>query len=107
MPARPVYACPCAVCQQEEEDGATQEHHRQMNLLLSRLEEQQRRWYAAREAHRAGAGGEQVVAQITGLSVKTIHRGQQDLATSLATRPTERVRLAGGGRPRAEKKTLG
>jgi hypothetical protein len=106
MPARPVYTCPCAVCQHAEEDPATAEHHRQMNLLLSRLDEQQRRWYAALEANHLGAGGDEMVAQISGLSVKTIRRGQQDLAASLATRPTERVRLAGGGRPRAEKKTL-
>jgi hypothetical protein len=106
MPARPIHACPCAVCQQAE-DSPTREQHRQMNLLLSRLDEQQRRWYAALEANRVGANGDQMVAQITGLSVKTIHRGQQDLATSLATRPTERVRVAGGGRLRVEKKTLG
>ncbi len=105
MPARPVHLCACPVCQQEDEDAATAESHRQMNLLLSRLDEQQRRWYAALEANRIGLDGAQVVAQISGLSVKTIHRGQQDLAASLGTRPTERVRLAGGGRPRAEKKT--
>jgi hypothetical protein len=81
------------------------EQHEQMNLLLSRLDEQQRRWYAALEANRLGRGGEQAVAQITGLSVKTIHRGQQELATALAARPTGRVRLPGGGRPCAEKKT--
>ena len=74
--------------------------------LLSRLDEQQRRWFAALEANRLGLGGERVVAEITGMSVKTIHRGQQELAHSLATRPTARVRLVGGGRPRAEKKML-
>jgi len=103
MPARPVHCCPCGVCQHEEA-SATREHHQQMNLLLSRLDEQQRRWYAALEAHRAGPGGEQRVAQITGLSVKTIRRGRQEVASSLETRPTERVRLVGGGRPHAEKK---
>ena len=105
MPTRPVHSCLCAVCQQGE-DHATREHHRQLNLLLSRLDEQQRRWCAAMEASRLGRGGEQTVAQITGLSVPTIHRGQQELAASLATRPTARVRLIGGGRPRAEKKML-
>jgi len=104
MPARPVHCCPCGVCQHEEA-SATREHHQQMNLLLSRLDEQQRRWYAALEAQRAGPGGEQRVARITGLSVKTIRRGRQEVASSLETRPTERVRLVGGGRPRAEKKT--
>jgi hypothetical protein len=105
MPARPVYCCPCALCQQEE-TSATREHHQQMNLVLSRLDEQQRRWSAALEANRLGPGGDQVVAEITGLSGKTIRKGQQELASSLATRPTARVRLVGGGRPRAEKKML-
>ena len=36
---------------------------------------------------------------------KTILRGRQELASSLAERPEQRVRLPGGGRPRAEKKT--
>ncbi len=76
-----------------------------MNLLLSRLDEQQRRWYAALEANHLGAEGDEMVARISGLSVKTIHRGQEELAANLATRPTERVRVAGGGRPRTEKKT--
>lgn len=105
MPARPVHSCPCAVCQQEE-ISATRAQHQQMNLLLSRLDEQQRRWYAALEANRAGPSGDQVVAQITGLSVKTIRRGQEELAVSLVTRPAARVRVVGGGRPRAEKKML-
>ncbi len=105
MPARPVHRCLCALCQQEE-TAATRAHHEQINLVLSRLDEQQRRWSAALEANRLGSGGDQRVAEITGLSVKTIRRGQQELASSLVTRPTTRVRLGGGGRPRAEKKTL-
>ena len=78
-----------------------------MNLLLSRLDEQQRRWYVAVESNRIGPGGDgdRVLAQITGLDEKTIQRGRQELASSLAERPEQRVRLPGGGRPRAEKKT--
>ncbi len=76
-----------------------------MNLLLSRLDEQQRRWYAAIESERLGAGGDEVLSHITGLDVKTIQRGRQELERDLVDRPRERVRLPGGGRPRAEKKT--
>jgi hypothetical protein len=75
-----------------------------MNLLLSRLDEQQRRWYAAVESNRLGHGGDQLVAQITGLAPHTIQRGRRELAAALAERPTERVRVPGAGRPRAEKK---
>jgi hypothetical protein len=75
-----------------------------MNMLLSRLDEQQRRWYAAVESNRVGHGGDQLVAQITGLDPHTIQRGRQELAAALAERPTDRVRTPGAGRPQAEKK---
>jgi hypothetical protein len=73
--------------------------HRQVNLLLSRLDEQQRRWFVALEANRIGYGGVRLMSQITGMDEKTIHRGQQELANGLMDRPTNRVRLPGGGRP--------
>ena len=57
------------------------------------------------ESNRIGAGGDRLLAQITGLDEKTIERGRQELAGSLAERPEQRVRLPGGGWPRAEKKT--
>jgi hypothetical protein len=78
--------------------------HEQMNLLLSRLDEAERRWYAAVEATRLGRGGVRLVAQITGLDEKTIRRGQEELAGSLADVPLKRQRRAGGGRPPVEKK---
>ena len=53
------------------------------------------------ESNRLGAGGDRLLAQITGLDEKTIQRGRQELAG----RPEQRVRLPGAGRPRAEKKT--
>jgi hypothetical protein len=46
-----------------------------------------------------------LVAHITGLDPHTIRRGRQELAVLLAERPTDRVRVPGAGRPRAEKKT--
>jgi hypothetical protein len=57
------------------------------------------------EANRIGHGGIRLVSQITGMDEKTIHRGQQELVTELADRPTDQVRLSGGGRPPVEKKT--
>ena len=76
-----------------------------MNLFLSRLDEQQRRWYVALEADRLGHGGERLLSRITGMDEKTIRRGREELAAGLAERPTDRVRLSGGGRPPVEKKT--
>jgi hypothetical protein len=76
-----------------------------MNLLLSRLDEQQRRWFAALEAQKVGHGGIRLLSQITGLDEKTIVRGQQEMQEQLTTRPAERIRQPGGGRPATEKKT--
>ncbi len=57
------------------------------------------------ESTRIGAGGDRLLAQITGLDEKTIQRGRKELAGEFAERPEQHVRLPGGGRPRAEKKT--
>lgn len=75
-----------------------------MNLSLSRLDEQQRRWYAAVESHRVGRGGAILLTQITGITDKTIRRGRQEPARSLADRPSDRVRCPGGGVRRSKKK---
>ena len=99
-----IHQCKCAKCQQETAHP-DQALHRRINLLVSRLDEQQRRWYVAMEAERVGPGGDELLSQITGLDAKTIQRGRQELESGLADRPGERVRLPGGGRPHAEKKT--
>ena len=104
MTQQAIHQCTCAVCQ-EGKDEHTQMIHHQINVVISRLDEQQRRWYAALEANRHGHGGIERVHQITGLSEKTIRRGQQELAIDLEGRPTEGVRLPGGGRLRVEKKS--
>src|SRR5438874_5389421 len=103
MSAIDVRGCQCPRCQV----GATHPDrvlHEQINLLLSRLHEAERRWYAAVEANRRGRGGTRLVAQITGLDEKTIRRGQEEVAGSLADVPLQRQRRAGGGRPPVEKK---
>ena len=96
-----VHACRCSACRAGE--LAPLEEHRQLNLLLSRLNEQQRRWVAGREAARLGHGGIKLVTEITGLHPETIRRGRDELADDLRGRPTEQVRLPGGGRPMVEK----
>ena len=104
MPKAEVHQCQGPHCQQDAAPP-DQALHYQMNLLLSRLDEQQRRWYAAVESNRLGHGGDQLVAQGTGLGPHTIQRGRRELAAALAERPTDRVRLPGAGRPRAEKQS--
>ena len=97
-----VHDCGCTDCRAGEHPE--RDSHRQLNLLLSRLDEQQRRWVAAREAKRLGHGGFQRIAEITGLHPETIRRGRDELDDELRTRPTDQIRLPGGGRPRVEKK---
>jgi len=97
-----VHECGCAACRAG--DHADRDDHRQLNLLLSRLDEQQRRWVAGREAKRLGHGGLKLLAEITGLHPETIRRGGDELDEELRERPTDPVRLPGGGRPRVEKK---
>jgi hypothetical protein len=96
--------CACAACQAG--DHPEREDHRYLNLIFSRLDEQQRRWVAGREARRRGHGGIQRVAEITGLHPETIRIGRDELEQDLEGRPTDRVRLPGGGRPCVEKKIL-
>lgn len=104
MPLSGIHVCQCPNCQQPGKHPDKKLHH-QMNLLLSRLDEQQRRWYVAVEANRMGHGGGRLLSQITGMDEKTIQRGQQELEQGFAQRPTDQVRLVGGGRPLVEKKT--
>jgi len=101
MSSPPVHRCACAKCRVRtpHPDRAL---HRQINLLVSRLDEQQRRWFVALEALRLGHGGEQRLAEITGLSPHTIRRGRRELEAGLADCPTDRVRAPGGGRPARE-----
>ena len=98
-----IHQCTCLKCQSQADHPEKVIHH-QINLILSRSNEQQRRWYAALEAQRYGHGGIKLVAQITGLSERTIRRGKNELESGLGDRPTDRVRLPGAGRPPVEKK---
>jgi hypothetical protein len=99
MSERNINVCMCLACQQGE-DHPDREFHQMMNLFMSRLNEQQRRWYAGLEAYRRGHGGVRLVAEITGLSEKTVRRGQKELLDSLIEFSPARIRRAGGGRSR-------
>ena len=99
-----VHECECKACRQTKDHPDWQVHH-QMNIFLSRLDEQQRRWYVGLESKKIGHGGDSLLSQITGMDVETIRRGRRELEEDLPNRPTDRIRLEGGGRPRVEKKT--
>ena len=71
-------------------------------LFYGLLDEQQRRLYAGLESLEWGHGGDQRMAQLFGLDADTVARGRAELLSGQVLH--ERVRRAGGGRPRAEKK---
>lgn len=70
--------------------------------MVSTLDERQRRLFVGLESQQLGYGGDRILAQITGLSVKTIAAGRRELQ---AGQLTKHIRAAGAGRPRVEKKT--
>jgi len=74
-------------------------------VFLSRLDEQRRRWYVGLESNKVGHGGDTLLAQITGMDVETIRRGRREIDDDLQSRPADRIRAKGGGRPAVEKKT--
>ena len=99
-----IHECECEICQAGE-DEAVKTYHRHINLVLSRLDEGQRRWYVASLSSGPGAPSDDMLAQITGLSSKTIQRGRHDLEAELSELEVGRQRRSGGGRKKAEKKT--
>ena len=101
MRAPSIHRCECEKCRSRA-PHPDRMLHRQINLLASRLDEQQRRWFVALEAMRLGRGGQQLLAQVSGLDRHTIERGRRELSAGLKQRPAERIRLPGGGRPAAE-----
>jgi hypothetical protein len=100
-----VHRCTCGTCQAGS-DPQLARHHHQINLLLSRMSEPPRRWYAASLADEPHAPSLSDLARITGLAPKPIQLGRHELSADLADHPPTRQRRPGGGRPRAEKKTL-
>jgi hypothetical protein len=80
-------------------------YHRHINLVLSRLAEAERRWYIGSLSSAPGATSDAMLAQISGLSDKTIARGRQELGDGLKDSAAGRQRRHGGGRQKAEKKT--
>lgn len=71
-------------------------------LFLSLLDEKQRRLYAGLESLKLGYGGDQRLADFIGLDPHTVARGRRELLEQDLDR--ERIRKAGGGRKRLEKK---
>jgi transposase len=70
--------------------------------LLPRLNERDRRLALATEAKSWGRGGISAVHEATGVSKATIRRGKIELDIEPTEQPSDRVRIPGGGRKKAE-----
>jgi hypothetical protein len=71
-------------------------------LFYSLLDEQQRRLFAGLESFKCGHGGDTLLAGLLGLNPDTVARGRRELLAGEVQHA--RIRVGGGGRPRAEKK---
>lgn len=103
MPKPRLHVCRCAVCRSRRPQPERR-LHQQLNLLISRLDERQRRWFVALEAQRRGHGGTRQMAEITGLSERTIRRGRREWAAGQVAHAAARVRAPGAGRRASERR---
>lgn len=71
-------------------------------LFFSLLDEKQRRLYAGLESLKLGYGGDQRIAEFIGLDPHTVAKGRGELLEQ--DLDVDRIRKAGGGRKRVEKK---
>ena len=71
-------------------------------LFFSMLDEKQRRLYAGLESLKLGHGGDQRIAAFIGMDPHTVANGRQELIEQ--DFQIDRIRRAGGGRKRVEKK---
>jgi hypothetical protein len=70
-------------------------------VLLSALNEKQKRLYLGFESIKLGRGGDDCMARISGMNVKTIARGRADLVAGHSD--LHQIRQAGAGRPSVKK----
>ncbi len=102
---RKIHECQCGVCEAGS-DSRLAARHRQINVLLSQLNEVQRRWYVGTLSQQVGGPSDRELIKITGIDAKTTRRGRRELADGTPERLGTRQRPVGGGRPKAEKKTV-
>jgi hypothetical protein len=87
-----------------EAEALSDEMRAAIILFFSLLDEKQRRLYAGLEAAKIGYGGDRRTAELLGLDPHTVAKGRRELCEGRVDRG--RVRRAGGGNKRTEKKRL-
>ena len=100
---KPVHKCGCSDCV-EQPSGETALLHTSINRLVAALDEKHRRQFAGLLAAQFGYGGVHYISKITGLHRETISRGKREIERANVALDG-RIRAAGGGRHKAEKKS--
>jgi hypothetical protein len=93
---RHIHQCVCPTCQQHPHSQIAQQH-RAINRVLVTLNEKNRRHFVGLLAIEWGARKIARLAQITGLSRTTIHRGKREVAYP-GRKGKPHIREAGAGR---------
>jgi len=83
-------------------EGVPDELKAAIVLFFSLLDEKQRRLYAGLESLKLGYGGDQRMAEFIGMDPHTVAKGRRELLEQ--DLEVDRIRKAGGGRKRLEKK---
>ncbi len=73
-------------------------------IFFSTLNEKQRRLYAGFESLKAGYGGDERIARLLDLNIKTVSKGRKELLSQKVAVDT--IRKKGGGRKQLKKKSL-
>ena len=102
--SEPIHKCRCNECI-EQPNGETALLHTSINRLVVALDEKHRRQFVGLLASQFGHGGIRYLSKITGLHRETISRGKREIEQANAALD-RRIRAAGGGRHKAEKKCL-
>lgn len=98
---RRIHQCRCPACQEHPHGQIAQQHHA-INRVLVTLNEKNRRHFVGLLALEWGERKIALLAQITGLSRTTIHRGKREVAyPGHHSQPP--IRQAGAGRIAVEK----
>ena len=72
-----------------------------LTLFMLLLNEKQKRLFAGFESLKLGYGGDKIIAMKTGLNVKTVSQGRQELLSKDIN--INKIRKAGAGRPSLKK----
>ena len=73
-----------------------------LDLFMALLNEKQQRIFAGYESLKLGYGGDKIIAIKTGLNVKTVSQGRQELISKDID--IKRIRKIGAGRPSLKKR---